>query len=124
MEAQELNFTGGFGVGRENWMSPEPFMRTMLSVIALGAAAWGHGANIDPAQLPPAASRAVDFAREVQPIFEARCWNCYGPKKAESAFRLDDRAEALKGGERGNDIIPGKSSESLLIHAVSGLHDE
>ena len=83
----------------------------------------GHAA-VDVAKLPPAATRPVDFAKDIQPIFEATCWNCHGPKKEESGFRLDERAAALKGGERGGDIVPGKSAESLLIHAVSGLHDE
>ena len=81
-------------------------------------------AAVDVSKLPPAATRTVDFTKDIQPIFEATCWNCHGPKKEESGFRLDQRATALKGGERGGDIVPGKSAESLLIHAVSGLHDE
>ncbi|HTD68372.1 MAG TPA: PSD1 and planctomycete cytochrome C domain-containing protein, partial [Candidatus Limnocylindria bacterium] len=82
------------------------------------------GAAIDASKLPPAVTRPVDFTKDIQPIFEASCWNCHGAKKQESAFRLDDRAAALKGGEHGGDIIPGKSGESLLIHAVAGVHDE
>ncbi len=82
------------------------------------------GADVDLSKLPPAATRPVDFAKDIQPIFEATCWNCHGPKKQESGFRLDDRAAALKGGEHGGDIVPGKSANSLLIHAVAGIHDE
>jgi mono/diheme cytochrome c family protein len=101
-------------------------MRNVLlfCAVALPALPQAGAANVDPEKLPPAATRPVDFTRDVQPIFEATCWNCHGPKRAESSFRLDQRADALKGGERGNDVIPGKSGESLLIHAVSGLHDE
>jgi mono/diheme cytochrome c family protein len=99
-------------------------MRTLLFVFVLGSIAVSHAAGVDPAKLPPAASRPVDFTRDVQPIFEASCWNCHGPKKSESGFRLDDRAAALKGGDRGNDIVPGQSAASLLIHAVSGLDEE
>jgi mono/diheme cytochrome c family protein len=79
-------------------------------------------ADVDTSKLPPAATRPIDFSRDVQPIFEASCWNCHGAKKSESGFRLDNRAAALQGGEHGKDIIPGKSADSLLIHAVSGLH--
>jgi len=97
-------------------------MRNLLLLLAPLAIA--SAANVDVSKLPPSATRPVDFTRDVQPIFEASCWNCHGPKRTESGFRLDQRDAALKGGERGGDIIPGKSAESLLIHAVSGLHDE
>src|SRR5436190_4614576 len=83
-----------------------------------------RAADVDVSKLPPAATRSVDFSKDIQPIFEATCWNCHGPKKQESGFRLDDRAAALKGGEHGGDIVPGKSANSLLIHAVAGLHEE
>src|SRR5881396_3763366 len=101
-------------------------MRNLIICCVVGslAAAPARGANVDISKLPPAAARAVDFAKDVQPIFEASCWNCHGPKKEESGLRLDQREAALKGGERGGDIVPGKGAESLLIHAVSGLHDE
>jgi mono/diheme cytochrome c family protein len=84
----------------------------------------GSAADVDVSKLPPAATRPVDFTKDIQPIFEATCWNCHGPKKQESGFRLDNRAAALKGGEHGGDIVPGKSATSLLIHAVAGIHDE
>ena len=99
-------------------------MRKLLLISVLGPLAAACGANVDVSKLPPAITRPVDFARDVQPIFEANCWNCHGPKRTEAGFRLDQREAALKGGERGGDIIPGKSAESLLIHAVAHVHDE
>jgi mono/diheme cytochrome c family protein len=96
----------------------------ILAVAASLAAVNALAAAVDVSLLPPAATRPVDFTRDVQPIFEATCWNCHGPKRTEASLRLDQREAALKGGDRGNDIVPGKSAESLLIHAVSGLHDE
>ena len=99
-------------------------MRKLLLVIFFGSLAAARAANVDPSKLPPAATRTVDFAKDVQPIFEASCWNCHGPKKEESSLRLDRRESALKGGERGGDIVPGQSGQSLLIHAVSGLDQE
>jgi len=43
----------------------------------------GRHANMPkPAgQLPPAADRAVDFVKDVQPIFQVRCYDCHGEKK-------------------------------------------
>src|SRR5256885_15580722 len=100
-------------------------MRNLIFFCAVGLVSVDiHAASVDVSKLPPAATRPVDFNKDIQPIFEATCLNCHGPKKEESGFRLDQRAAALKGGDRGGDIVPGKSAESLLIHAVSGLHDE
>src|SRR5207237_1247595 len=46
--------------------------------------------------LPAAASRIVDFAKEIQPIFAGHCYECHGPNKQEAQFRLDSKAIALK----------------------------
>jgi len=72
-------------------------------------------------QLPAPANRKIEFVKDVQPIFEAKCLSCHGAKKQESAFRLDHKASALQGGDLGRAILPGKSGESPLIRYVAGL---
>lgn len=74
-------------------------------------------------ELPPASMQPVDFARDVLPIFENSCYGCHGPKRQRSGFRLDRRQAALRGGEIGAAIIPGKSAESPLIQYVAGVED-
>jgi mono/diheme cytochrome c family protein len=65
---------------------------------------------------------SVDFVRDVQPIFQARCTSCHGSEVQMSELRLDQRHSALKGGKSGIPaIVSGKSSESLLIRYVSGI---
>jgi len=64
----------------------------------------------------------VDFTRDIQPIFRTRCSSCHGSEVQMSGLRLDSRPSLLKGGKSGQSaIVPGKSSESLLIRYVSGL---
>ena len=92
--------------------------------LSLPALPPGEAATVDLSKLPPAATRPVEFTKDVQPIFEASCWNCHGAKKSESGFRLDQPAAALLGGDHGAVILPGRSAESLLIQAVAGVHDE
>jgi mono/diheme cytochrome c family protein len=69
-------------------------------------------------------AEAVNFERQIQPIFEANCYKCHGPSRSENGLRLDSKADALKGGEHGALLKPGKSGESLLIAAVTGSHSE
>src|SRR5882724_513779 len=71
-----------------------------------------------------AAEPAVEFARDIQPLFEKHCYECHGPKKQEAGLRLDQRGAALAGGDLGKDILPGKGDESLLVKALSGTTDE
>lgn len=77
------------------------------------------------ADLPAPADRTVDFAKDVQPIFANSCYECHGEKKQKSDYRLDDRANAMKGGEVGKaPILVGKSAESPLIQRVAGTNPD
>lgn len=67
-------------------------------------------------QSPP----AVDYTRDVAPIFRKNCQACHGPALQSSGFRLDNPAEALKGGYGGPSIQPRDSENSKLIHRVEG----
>lgn len=76
----------------------------------------------EKAGLPPAAARTVDYAKDVQPILSRHCYECHGPDKQESSFRLDQKGAALRGGDWGDKpLVVGKSDESPLIKAVAGL---
>ncbi|MFZ0828730.1 MAG: c-type cytochrome domain-containing protein [Verrucomicrobiia bacterium] len=58
----------------------------------------------------------------MRPIFEQNCFRCHGPEKPKSGFRLDNRSDALKGGDDNlNDIVSGRSDRSKLIAYVAGL---
>src|SRR2546421_7972794 len=83
------------------------------------------GRLLAAAWLVPLAGAAPppDFIRDVQPVLESRCWGCHGGKLQMHGLRLDRRADALKGGGSGVPaIVPGASSQSLLIKYVAGPH--
>ncbi|HEU0123786.1 MAG TPA: PSD1 and planctomycete cytochrome C domain-containing protein [Bryobacteraceae bacterium] len=52
-------------------------------------------------------------------ILEKNCWSCHAGAVALSGLRLDSRAAALQGGKRGAALLPGKSSSSLLLRAIT-----
>src|SRR5258707_484608 len=73
--------------------------------------------KLDNSKLPPPAERAVDFAKDVQPIFEAHCVKCHGPEKQKGGWRADVKEVALTDGDNyAPNIHPGKSAESPIIH--------
>ncbi len=116
----------------EKQLDREPCSRARIAVylLALGLHATVNllslqaAAPVDVSKLPPAASRQVDFVKDIQPIFAENCYGCHGRKKQEAAFRLDHKPTAFKGGELGPAIVPGKSADSLLIHLVAGLRED
>ena len=65
---------------------------------------------------------AHDFARDIQPIFERRCYVCHGENMQQGELRLDSRESVLRGGGSGVPaVVPGDSAKSLLYRYVAGL---
>jgi mono/diheme cytochrome c family protein len=78
----------------------------------------------EAATLPPAAEKTVDYEKDIKPIFEKRCIECHGPVKKKSGFRMDTKADMMKGGVDGPAIKPGDSAGSLLVQLLVGLRDD
>jgi hypothetical protein len=61
----------------------------------------------------------IDYFKQVQPLLEARCYDCHAGSKVKGKLRLDDRAAALKGGKSdGPAIAPGAPDKSALLRRV------
>lgn len=91
-----------------------------FAALALAFCAFSVSENLaDERALPPPASVTIDFARDIQPIFSQTCLRCHGVERPKGGLRLDTREHALRGGERGADIVPGRSAESRLIQVVA-----
>ena len=67
----------------------------------------------------PVWSADLDFTRDVRPIFAGRCFACHGGDKRSGGLSLQDYREVLKGGRNGPAILPGHSTDSLLIRRVT-----
>jgi len=68
-----------------------------------------------------ATGQPVDFVRDVRPLFDAHCVGCHSGEMAESGFRLDLRAFALRGGDtHGAAIVPGRAADSPLVRFLRG----
>lgn len=91
------------------------FLLTSLGIWAAWAAMSVSAA--EPAR-PDGAK--VDFATQIKPILESRCFECHGAKLQRSDLRFDDRERAFQGGDSGEKtIIPGDAANSKLIKMVT-----
>ena len=69
-------------------------------------------------QFPPATPAKVEYEKDVRPLLSQNCYSCHGEEVQQSGLRLDLRQNALRGGDYGPVILPGKSSESKLIRRL------
>ena len=65
------------------------------------------------------ATQQLQLSIEVQAIFAHNCYKCHSSKKVKGELRLDQKHMALKGGEDGPVIIPGKPDESEIIRRIT-----
>lgn len=80
---------------------------------------------VDTSKLPPVAAKTgVTYDQDIKPIFEKSCFKCHGPEKQKGKLRLDSLSAVKKGGEDGEVVIPGKSDQSPLVHAIAGLIED
>src|SRR3977135_3353568 len=68
-----------------------------------------------------AADKPVSFTKDIEPVLQGSCWKCHGSAIQLSKLDLRTRVAALKGGEKGPAIVPGKADESKLYRLVAGL---
>ncbi|MCC6793724.1 MAG: DUF1553 domain-containing protein [Candidatus Hydrogenedentes bacterium] len=78
--------------------------------------------NIGIEQAPPAPAAAtagtVDFAKDIAPILQAKCYGCHGPEKQAGKLRLDLPECITAGGASGPAVLAGKPGESPLCVRV------
>src|SRR5580700_7374870 len=77
---------------------------------------------VDVSKLPPPSDRKdVTYAADIKPIFDSSCVKCHSGPKAKGKLHLDTLASALKGGDDGNEIVPGNSATSTLVINIAHL---
>jgi uncharacterized membrane protein/mono/diheme cytochrome c family protein len=66
----------------------------------------------------PDIQQAAVYHDVVQPLLQARCYNCHSERKQKGKLRLDKPELILKGGESGKTIVPGRGDESEMIERL------
>ena len=98
------------------------FGRMRAGLLSVALLPLGIGLAVQsPAAVAHQAPRAgpVSFARQVAPIFEAKCSECHGAETKEAGLDLSSYESAMRGSEYGTVIEAGDPAGSLLIEMVS-----
>jgi len=98
------------------------FGRTRAGLLSVAILPLGIGLAV---QSPEAVARQapqagpVSFARQVAPIFSAKCAECHGAETKEAGLDLSTYESAMRGSEYGTVIEAGDAAASLLVEMVS-----
>jgi hypothetical protein len=86
-----------------------------LAIAALAAHSEEHAL-----QQPVGAAAALSFDRDIEPILRASCWTCHGEIQM-SGLDLRTLDSAVRGGDSGAALVPGRSDQSRLYRRIAGL---
>jgi len=71
------------------------------------------------AESKPRKKGGVDYFKEVQPLLEAKCYDCHQGSKIKGDLRLDTKMAAVKGGKHdGPAVVAGDVEGSSLIWRI------
>ncbi len=61
----------------------------------------------------------IDYAKQIKPVLQARCYACHGALKQESDLRLDTVELARKGGASGAEVLSIDPAKSELLQRIA-----
>lgn len=85
----------------------------MRALVLFLVVSWLATANVAVPDEPK--KPAVEFQRDVLPIFEAKCNRCHGVKQKGGGLDTRTVAALLKGGVSGPAFTPGMADKSLMV---------
>lgn len=92
-------------------------MRALLLFSAATLAAATYTPKKPEPPKPLTSAQKAEYAKLIQPMFDAHCISCHGPKKEKGKLRLDTLEATLKGGKNPTFVI-GKPNSSMLLSRV------
>jgi uncharacterized membrane protein len=64
------------------------------------------------------------YAALVSPILEKKCNGCHNAEKSKGKLRMDSYEAIIKGGENGDNVVPGNPEKSLMIARMNLAKDD
>ncbi|MCP4507463.1 MAG: DUF1553 domain-containing protein [Fuerstiella sp.] len=76
----------------------------------------------NPTRRSADAADAVDYQRDVKPLFAQKCGACHGALKQQAGLRLDAGVLIREGSDGGPVMVPGSAADSVVIQRVTTKH--
>ena len=92
-------------------------MRALLLFSAATLAAATYTPKKPEPPKPLTTAQKAEYAKVIQPMFDAHCVSCHGPKKEKGKLRLDSLEATLKGGKNPTFTL-GRPNSSMLLARV------
>ena len=89
-----------------------------FGLIAIGLMWWGLQMGTANAAVYNEAATPEFYTTKVQPILQANCYRCHGGMNHRGGLNIQTQAGMLKGGHDGTVLIPGDSTNSLLVRLI------
>lgn len=117
---------------------PDAELATLTKWVAEGAKFDGESTAMTLTSLLPAGTggatpamtvqmatgkETVSFAREIAAVIAERCTGCHGNQNPRNNLNLTSMANLIRGGDRGEPVLPGKPADSLLVKKLKGTAD-
>ena len=64
-------------------------------------------------------NKPVSFFKQIRPIFQSSCNGCHQPAKSKGDYIMTEFAKLLKGGEKGDAVVPKDVAKSHLIELIT-----
>lgn len=104
--------------GGAKFDGPSPTAQ-LTTYVTASAAATPAAAKVQMAT----GSETLSFAREVAAVLAEKCTGCHGTQNPRNNFNLTTITTLMRGGDRGEPILPGNAADSLLIKKLKGTAD-
>src|SRR5206468_7065274 len=103
--------------------APQVLAGRLTRTLLLPALAAGLLVCRSPAASQSPARKATTVTEGAMRLLYANCLGCHSADKHKGGLQLASRAAALKGGDDGPVLVPGKPDKSLLLKALSADAD-
>jgi mono/diheme cytochrome c family protein len=71
----------------------------------------------------PTGSETISFAKDIAPVLAQNCTGCHGTNNPRGNLSLFTMARLMRGGDRGEPVLPGKGADSLIVKKLRGTAD-
>jgi cytochrome c553 len=72
---------------------------------------------------PATGKETISFAKDIAPVLAANCTGCHGTQNPRNNFSMATFENLLRGGDRGEPLLPGKPADSLIVKKLKGTAD-